>query len=140
MPSYYAGQKLSPKEGIELIHKYGGVASWAHPWYCVDPERLLVDLVSYGMSPATARCLGLDGMESFPPFFHEEHNSERYVGLFKKYGLIATSGSDFHGMPLPVNSMLDLVADQKHCLPGENTYPEEHASAALQLFRDRNIL
>src|SRR2546430_8004109 len=30
-PAYFEGFRLSPKEGVRLIHQVGGLAAWAHP-------------------------------------------------------------------------------------------------------------
>ncbi|KAK8792050.1 hypothetical protein WA158_005427 [Blastocystis sp. Blastoise] len=119
-PYYFNGEKLSPEEGIQLIHKYGGLASWAHPWYCVNPEKLLLDLVSYH----------IDGMESFPPSCHQEYNTDRYINLCKEQHLIPTSGSDFH----------EMTNEGRYVLPGDNCFPYMYHDQIIQAFKEKKII
>ena len=79
-------------EGIRRIRDAGGLASLAHPVRLPcgrDPaalESLVRDLAQSGM----------DGIE----VYHSEHTAsdvELYRSLARKYGLVATGGSDFHG-------------------------------------------
>lgn len=71
-------------EGIEAIHKDGGIAILAHPClYSNYPE--IEKYVAYG----------LDGLE----VSHPEMKAEDYVKtkeIVEKFDLIATGGSDFH--------------------------------------------
>lgn len=77
-------------EAIDLVHRAGGVAFWAHPLYFEpDPERLerlIGELVE----------LGLDGIEAiYAPFSGEEQKRLQFIA--GKFGLLVSAGSDFHG-------------------------------------------
>lgn len=72
-------------EVLNCVHDAGGVAVLAHPGV-YDSYELLEEL---------AEC-GLDGVERYYPDSNPE--MEEYVdSIIKKYGLIATGGTDFHG-------------------------------------------
>lgn len=45
------------------------------------------------------RC-GIDGMECFPPSHHVETGTDMYINFARQHGLMVTSGSDYHGMPV----------------------------------------
>ncbi|WP_088186228.1 PHP domain-containing protein [Desulfosporosinus sp. FKA] len=84
-PAYVPLHKITPEEGIELIRKSHGVAVLAHPG---------INRLEEGIRPWIEA--GLQGIE----VSHSEHNQEdelRYRSLAKKYHLVMTGGSDFHG-------------------------------------------
>ena len=74
------------KDVIDTIHTAGGIAILAHPVKsgCLD---ILDDFIEYG----------IDGIEIFHPSANEEQQS-----ILKKYAtkkkILATGGSDFHGL------------------------------------------
>lgn len=75
---------LSPDEGINLIHKAGGIAVLAHPALIKDNE-LVRELLQFSFA----------GIE----VWHRKHSAEdskRYFKMAKEAGLIMTGGSDFH--------------------------------------------
>ena len=84
-PAYVSSDGPTAAETIAWIRSVGGVPVLAHPSYYTTPEFLkrLVDL-------------GLMGIEVYYPE-HSRALKERYLGLAKTYGLVATGGSDFHG-------------------------------------------
>ena len=92
-PAFYAEAerpKPSPEKGIAVIRQAGGVAVLAHPHQLKlegpELEALLQQLIS----------LGLQGIEAH----YSRHTAEQtrlYLQLAEKYGLLVTSGSDFHG-------------------------------------------
>ena len=86
-PAYVSRQRLSPEEAIELIHSVGGVAVLAHPGKLKDYVAMTHRLV-----PA-----GLDGVEVIHPANNENTRLDLRA-LAKKYDLLETGGSDFHGV------------------------------------------
>lgn len=82
--------KPSAKEGIHMIHEAGGIAVLAHPVSLkksgADLEQEISELVKEG----------LDGIETYYST-HTEKQIQEYHELAKKYQLIETAGSDFHG-------------------------------------------
>lgn len=81
---------LSQEESIRLIKEANGLASLAHPHTLKmskeELDQFVGQLVEYG----------LDGIECF----HSNHTPEmveEYLNLAKKYNLLVTGGSDYHG-------------------------------------------
>ena len=82
--------KVSPEYGIERIRNAGGVAVIAHPFSLnLDAEAL--DVMISKLVDA-----GLQGMECFYSTCSKK-DTDLYVNLAQKYGLVVTGGSDFHG-------------------------------------------
>jgi len=85
-PAWVPKKKMSAEEAIDLVHQADGLAVMAHP------GLNKTDDVIPGMIDA-----GLDGLECF----HSRHSItdiERYEALTEKHKLLATGGSDCHGM------------------------------------------
>lgn len=87
-PCFVASHKKTPEEIVDLIAKYGGKSVLAHPGRLkfLAQEGFVRDLKERG----------LYGIE----VHYSTHSSEEvryYNSLARKYGLIATVGSDFHG-------------------------------------------
>ena len=88
-PGYVSGFKLSPLDAINLVKSSGGVPVLAHP-YTLRRDELIPEFVK----------MGLMGLE----VYYSEHSQGMinfYLDLVKKYGLLATGGSDFHGDAKP---------------------------------------
>lgn len=84
--AYVTVDRISPEEAIAWIREAGGVAVLAHPGlYTHDLE--LIDRLS-GL---------LDGVEAAHAD-HDEAMEKKYRELARRYGLVATAGSDFHGL------------------------------------------
>lgn len=83
-------KKANAKECIEVIHKAKGKAILAHPYQLKYNEKKLDDLVKNLVG------YGLDGIECYYPL-HSETQIQYYLELVKKYRLIVSAGSDFHG-------------------------------------------
>jgi len=88
-PCYVQQPKLTPAEAVDLIHQAGGLAVLAHPSEIKDsrlPEYLL-------------QTLPFDGMEIWHPSVIENNSTEKWLQLARKYNLLVSGGSDFHGIP-----------------------------------------
>ena len=75
-----------PLDVLNAIHEAGGIAVLAHP-HQYHNEALLEELIA----------AGLDGVEVWHPS-HTEEQTEALLQLAEQKGLLATGGSDFHGM------------------------------------------
>jgi 3',5'-nucleoside bisphosphate phosphatase len=78
-------------EAVERIREAGGVASLAHP------VRINADLSDLLPSLCTQ---GLNAIEAY----HTDHSpadTQTYLGLARRFGLLVTGGSDFHGVVKP---------------------------------------
>lgn len=94
-PLYQAKEVLTPAEAIAMLHQAGGVAVMAHPGLVPLARAALADRVGSLASDA-----GLDGIEAYYSQ-HTPANTERFLELAARHGLLVTGGSDFHGTPKP---------------------------------------
>ncbi|MFA5307991.1 MAG: PHP domain-containing protein [Dehalococcoidales bacterium] len=86
-PAYVEREKMTPQEAVALIVRSRGLPVLAHPFTVKDPEAMVRQL-----KPA-----GLVGIE----VYYKDNTPERTVNtrqLAEKYGLIATGGTDYHGL------------------------------------------
>ena len=84
-PAYAAKTVHGPAKIIDLIHSSGGIAVWAHPYYCQN-DALLEPLID----------AGIDGLECYHREF-DPQTSRHYFKLARENNLIVTGGSDYHG-------------------------------------------
>ncbi len=93
-PYYVTRQYLSPEDAVRLIGAAGGVAVLAHPllYKFSDSElqELLVEMKNMG-------AVGLEALYSL----HSEGENDILTNLAKRYGLLITGGTDFHGLTKP---------------------------------------
>lgn len=87
-PAYAPNDALDPLQAIDLIHRARGVAVLAHPAFTYgDVEALLGSMIEHG----------LDGIEVYYPK-HTPEQVKHYAEIVRAHGLLATGGSDFHGL------------------------------------------
>jgi predicted metal-dependent phosphoesterase TrpH len=72
-------------DAIELINSSGGISVYSHPG-TTKRDELIPKMVEHG----------LQGIEVYYPT-HLPDDIERYLQLAKKYDLLVTGGSDYHG-------------------------------------------
>ena len=88
--AYTDRDKMTPELSIERIRSAGGLPVLAHPQTLSLTEDELSELLSRLAS------MGLAGVEAYY-YSHSEEETALYCSLARKYGLILTGGSDFHG-------------------------------------------
>ena len=84
-PAYVSHYKLSPEEAVKLILSSGGIPVFGHPAVS-NCDDAIPDLIRAGLLGIEAHYAG-----------HSEADTERYVNLARKNGLLVTGGSDYHG-------------------------------------------
>jgi len=87
------------KEAIDLIHQVGGVAVLAHPCWSLT-KKVGEKLVFVDDQVENLVKLGLDGLEVFAHRENKKDTQEcikHFNTLARKFKLIKTGGSDFHG-------------------------------------------
>jgi hypothetical protein len=84
-PAFFPVQLLTPAEAIQMVHRAGGIAVWAHP---------PLDLLRSGLDGFVA--LGLNGVEVYRPRSLPSE-MEAVLTAATSRGLLATGGSDWHG-------------------------------------------
>lgn len=87
-PWYVASEKWPAVDVVSAIRAAGGVSSLAHAVWYKDSEKLVHRLAA----------AGLDAVEVFHPD-HGPEEEARLGHLVRELGLLATAGSDFHGVP-----------------------------------------
>ena len=115
-PAYVEREKMTPAESVELIVKAQGLPVLAHPLTFNDPEAITIEL----------KAAGLVGIEAYYDGYTAEEIN-RLVGLADRHNLIATGGSDYHGLDptetaiggtdLPIESVERLIALAKQRNP-----------------------
>lgn len=109
-PAYVERDKLTPEEAVELILRAKGLPVLAHPFTVKNPEALVKKL-----KPA-----GLIGLEAYYKDASMEE-MEKMLKLAEEQVLIATGGTDYHGMGendevpmggvnVPLKAAQDLIA------------------------------
>jgi predicted metal-dependent phosphoesterase TrpH len=85
-PAFVPRVGPTPLEAIAIVRNAGGIASLAHPRLIRD-EGFVESLAASGELPALE-------------VFHSEHDAAataRYLALARRFNLLVTGGSDFHG-------------------------------------------
>ena len=88
--AYVPSKRITPLEGVKLIKAAGGLAVVAHPLIFCQKGKLN-DLIG-GL-----KTYGLDGLEVYYPT-HTLDDTAKLYDLAKKNRLIATGGTDYHGL------------------------------------------
>ena len=97
-PAYVEREKTTPQEAVKLILRANGLPVLAHPLTVNDPEAMAVEL----------RAAGLVGIEAYyDSYTADEING--LVSLANKYNLIATGGSDYHGLDADIETVIGGV-------------------------------
>ncbi len=109
-PSYVPTTKITPKEGIEFLHKHNALVFLAHPKFIKKTpiEEFLK--------------LKFDGIEAIY-FQNTEEEEKYYLNIAKENNLLVSAGSDCHG---------NFVDDYRHGDIGSMNYP----SLYLEKFLD----
>ena len=86
--AYVERKKRTPQEAVRLILRASGLPVLAHPFTASrDPEALIAEL----------KAAGLIGIEAYYNGYNADEVN-KLVGLANKYSLVATGGSDYHGL------------------------------------------
>ena len=94
-PAYVQQKKLTPAGAVELILRANGLPVLAHPTTVENPEALIIEL----------KAQGLVGIEAYYGSYTAEEIG-KLISLAKKYGLIVTGGSDYHGLDDNTETMI----------------------------------
>jgi hypothetical protein len=84
-PAHVPRRRLTPEDAVRLLRRAGGVPVFAHPGLA-ERDELIPSMVE----------AGLMGIECY----YSEHSPAQrggYLELCRRYDLVATGGSDFHG-------------------------------------------
>jgi predicted metal-dependent phosphoesterase TrpH len=93
-PAFVPRQLPSPAEAISWIREAGGIAVLAHPTWVKESSAGLISLVE------RLKEAGLGGIEVLYST-HTARQTQEYRRLAKRFDLLVTGGSDFHGITKP---------------------------------------
>jgi len=94
-PAYVERHKITPPEAVALIKEANGLPVLAHPPTIEQPEKMIAEL----------KAAGLVGIEVYYNGYTEDKRDTLAL-LADKYNLIATGGSDYHGLDDSAETML----------------------------------
>lgn len=97
-PTYVHREKILPEEAVKMIRSVGGVPVLAHPILYGFSDGKLENLVS------SLKDAGLAGIETVYSTY-QSADERRIRELAKKYDLLMSGGSDFHGSNKPLISL-----------------------------------
>jgi len=117
-PAYVEREKVTPSEAVELILKASGLPVLAHPFTVGDAETMIIEL----------KGAGLVGIEAYYNSYSAD-DINTLTGWASKHNLIATGGSDFHGLDLSTETPI-----------GGAEVPMESAEQLIALARQRGII
>lgn len=123
---------IEPKDAFKVIHKSGGVAILSHPFApLLSLKKITSDREEQKNIIVLFKEQGLDGLECYQTG-HSRKDISFVLTLTKKYNLLITAGSDWHGS-------LDQVGETiKQYLPyylerfGDLEIPETEISQILE--------
>jgi predicted metal-dependent phosphoesterase TrpH len=109
-PAYVEHKKMKPAEVVRFIGDSDGIPVLAHPDNIIGLETLIVEL----------KGAGLVGLETYYNGYSDE-TRQRLLGLCRKYDLLPTGGTDYHGFhdkaetmigdsPVPAESVVMLYS------------------------------
>ena len=105
-PAYVPRLRLTPPEVMQTVIEAGGVLVLAHPAHSgTATVRRIPEFVGYG----------LRGVEVYYPH-HSSEDVEMLLGLCREHGLLATGGSDFHGLGIEGGASLGSVYVPPECV------------------------
>lgn len=84
-PAYAERLKLTPAQAVQIIRRAGGIPVLAHPGWLGD------DAIVEGLARD-----GLEGIETYYPD-HSPAMVDHYLHLARRFNLLVTGGTDFHG-------------------------------------------
>ena len=84
-PAYVPHTGVGPAEVVQLILSGSGIASLAHPGY-TRKDQIIPELVEAGMTAIEVYHCS-----------HDEEAVSRYLEIARRYNLVRTGGSDYHG-------------------------------------------
>ncbi len=86
-PAYVERSKVTPVQATEMIALAHGLPVLAHPFTVAEPEKIIVDLKDHGLA----------GIEVYYGLYSRSEVTH-LRSFAQKYSLLATGGSDFHGL------------------------------------------
>lgn len=96
-PTYVEIDRLTTKDGINLLKRNHAITVLAHPLYLTD--KMVNEIISYG----------IDGIE----VYYQGQNRKQYQRIAEKNHLLETGGSDYHGTALDAEFGNPSIPEEK---------------------------
>ena len=107
--AYVDRLKFSPEDSVRMIREAGGVAVLAHPKFVrLQPDEKIDEVVERLVEA------GLGGIECWYSM-HSPEETNHYLEIARRFNLVVTGGSDFHGGAKPDIAMGTGLGDL--CVP-----------------------
>ncbi len=103
-PAYVERHKITPAQAVALVKQAGGLPVLAHPFTVENPLALIVEL----------KAAGLAGIEVYYNNYSASKRAE-LARMAGKHNLIATGGSDYHGIDENTETMLGEAGVPAEC-------------------------
>jgi len=94
-PAYVEREKVTPSAAVEMVIEARGLPVLAHPLTVPEPEKMVVKL----------KAVGLIGLEAYYASYTPD-DVERLVAIADRHDLIATGGTDFHGIDTDADALI----------------------------------
>jgi hypothetical protein len=93
--AYCERLRLEPAAAMNLIRQAGGIPVMAHPYFArfESPDALVATI-------ERLKDMGLGGIEAYYSE-HTDDETKLYIELAKRFDLVVTGGTDFHGLIRP---------------------------------------
>jgi len=116
-PAYTEHYKMKAIEAIKLVLDAGGLPVYAHPGVS-KCDQVIPEFVAAGLA----------GIEAIYPL-HNEGQTQHYINLAIKHGLLITGGSDHHGQePSRRLKLGEFLLDDKYAEKLKNEYLRRNKS------------
>jgi hypothetical protein len=116
-PAYVERVKMTPVEAVKLVLQANGLPVLAHPFTVTNPEAMIAEL----------KAAGLVGIEAYYNGYTADE-VDRLVSLANGYNLIASGGTDYHGLEASDETMIGGVE-----------VPMESAERLISLAKQRQL-
>lgn len=116
-PAYVEREKMTPEEAVALVLSARGLPVLAHPFTINDTETMII----------TLKAAGLVGIEAYYGGYTSEQTKD-LLGMAKRHHLIASGGSDYHGLD-----------DNNETTMGDVNIPMESVEQIITLAKQRGL-
>ncbi|MEG1004563.1 PHP domain-containing protein [Clostridium sp.] len=113
-PAYVPTNKITIKEGIDLLHKYNALVFLAHP--ILINNTPLSDFLEFD----------LDGIEGVY-FLNSKEQESKLIQFADEHNLLVSAGSDCHG---------DFINDKRHGDIGDMNLDDKHLNLLLEKLKN----
>ena len=107
-PAYVEREKVTPSGAVEMVIEARGLPVLAHPLTVPEPEEMVVKL----------KAVGMIGIEAYYASYTAE-DVQRLVNIADRHNLVATGGTDFHGIDTDAETSIggvEIPEESVECL------------------------